>query len=156
MTGHLVLASVHANDALGVLPRLRDMGVEPYQMAAGFRGAVAQRLVRRLCTRCATPGPPTEAERMFAGALGAELPDALNHAVGCTHCRRSGFKGRTPISEAFLASDALLRAVADRAEAGAVEVLARDAGLEGMARDGLRLAFLGQTTLEEVAAAIHG
>jgi type II secretory ATPase GspE/PulE/Tfp pilus assembly ATPase PilB-like protein len=156
MTGHMVLASVHANDALAVLPRLRDMGVEPYQLAAGFRGAVAQRLVRRLCERCAAPGPPNEAEQQFARALGQALPAAVMHPAGCTHCRRSGFKGRVPISEAFLASEGLLRALADRAPAGEVAALAAEAGLEGMATNGLALALAGQTTLEEVAAAIHG
>jgi len=156
MTGHLVLASVHANDALAVLPRLRDMGVEPYQLAAGFRGAVAQRLVRRLCQRCAAPGAPTEAEQLFAQALGRELPESLMHPVGCTYCRRSGFKGRVPISEAFLANDELLRAVADREPAKRIDTLARASGLQGMAVDGLALAIAGATTLEEVAAAIHG
>lgn len=156
MTGHLVLASVHANDALSVLPRLRDMGVEPYQLAAGFRGAVAQRLVRRLCQRCAAPEAPNEAEHLFAQALNATLPDAIMHPVGCTHCRRSGFKGRLPISEAFLANDEMLRAVADRVSADVVAHLARASGLQGMAHDGLRLTLAGVTTLEEVAAAIHG
>jgi len=156
MTGHLVLASVHANDALAVLPRLRDMGVEPYQLAAGFRGAVAQRLVRRLCQRCAVAEPPTEAEQLFAEAIGRQPPERLMHPVGCTYCRRSGFKGRAPISEAFLATDELLRAVADRASARAIADLARGAGLVGMAVDGFDLAVRGVTTLEEVAAAIHG
>jgi general secretion pathway protein E len=156
MTGHLVLASVHANDALAVLPRLRDMGVEPYQLAAGFRGAVAQRLVRRLCGRCAAEATPNEAERLFAEALGRDLPETLRHPVGCTYCRRSGFKGRVPISEAFLAGEAMLRAVADRAPAAEIAALARDAGLQGMALNGFALALAGATTLEEVAAAIHG
>ncbi|WP_397422803.1 GspE/PulE family protein [Phenylobacterium sp.] len=156
MTGHLVLASVHANDALAVLPRLRDMGVEPYQLAAGFRGAVAQRLVRRLCQRCAKAEPPNEAEQLFARAVGKSLPDTLMHPVGCTYCRRSGFKGRLPISEAFLSTDELLRAVADREPSSRIEAMAKDGGLDGMAADGYRLALTGVTTLEEVAAAIHG
>jgi len=156
MTGHLVLASVHANDALAVLPRLRDMGVEPYQLAAGFRGAVAQRLVRRLCRRCAVAELPNEAEQLFAEALGRDLPETLMHPAGCTYCRRSGFKGRVPISEAFLANDTMLRAVADRASARDIDALARASGLQGMAIDGLALAVAGETTLEEVAAAIHG
>jgi type II secretory ATPase GspE/PulE/Tfp pilus assembly ATPase PilB-like protein len=156
MTGHLVLASVHANDALAVLPRLRDMGVEPYQLAAGFRGAVAQRLVRRLCQKCAAQAPPNEAERLFAAAIARDLPETLLHPVGCTYCRRSGFKGRIPISEAFLANDDMLRAVADREPASRIEALARASGLRGMAVDGFELALAGATTLEEVAAAIHG
>lgn len=156
MTGHMVLASVHANDALAVLPRLRDMGVEPYQLAAGFRGAVAQRLVRTLCSRCAAPGAPSDAERLFAAACEVELPAELLHPVGCTYCRRSGFKGRLPIGEAFLANEDLLRAVADRSAPGEIERLARASGLSGMARDGCAKAIAGLTTLEEVAGVVHG
>jgi general secretion pathway protein E len=156
MTGHFVLASVHANDALSVLPRLRDMGIEPYQLAAGFRGAVAQRLVRKLCARCATQSPTSEAEHLFARALGTDLPTTLAHSVGCTHCKRSGFRGRIPIAEAFQANESLLRAVADRQPTRDVEAIARTAGLSSMAADGLAKALAGLTTIEEVAAAIHG
>jgi len=156
MTGHFVLASVHANDALGVLPRLHDMGVEPYQLAAGFRGAVAQRLVRKLCPRCAKPGPTTETERLFVEALGEPAPDSFVHPVGCAHCKRSGFRGRIPIAEAFRSTEGLLRAVAAHASAAEIEAIAREAGLQGMAVDGLAKARAGLTTLEEVAAVIHG
>jgi len=156
MTGHFVLASVHANDAVAVLPRLQDMGIEPYQLAAGFRGAVAQRLVRRLCPRCAKEGAPTEAELLFAKAVGGEPPAVLMHPVGCTHCKRSGFRGRIPIGEAFQADDALLRAVADRQPMSQVEDIARRAGLRSMAADGFEKALAGLTTIDEVAAAIHG
>jgi type II secretory ATPase GspE/PulE/Tfp pilus assembly ATPase PilB-like protein len=76
--------------------------------------------------------------------------------VGCTHCKRTGFKGRIPISEAFQANDDLLRAVADREPARQIEEIARRAGLLGMASDGFDKAIAGVTTVEEVAAAIHG
>ncbi|WP_304172093.1 GspE/PulE family protein, partial [Phenylobacterium aquaticum] len=124
MTGHFVLASVHANDALAVLPRLRDIGVEPYQLAAGFRGAVAQRLVRKLCPRCAQMGPSTEAERLFAASIGVEAPSTLLQPKGCTTCKSTGFKGRIPIAEAFQASDEMLRAVADRRPSAEIEDIA--------------------------------
>jgi len=156
MTGHFVLASVHANDALAVLPRLRDIGVEPYQLAAGFRGAVAQRLVRRLCQACAAPGPPSESEHLFAHALGRAPPASFAHAVGCPECRSTGFRGRIPIAEAFQANDDLLRAVAEHRPAAEIEAIARAGGLKGMAQDGYDKALAGLTTLEEVAAAIHG
>jgi general secretion pathway protein E len=156
MTGHLVLASVHANDALGVLPRLRDMGIEPYQLAAGFRGAVAQRLVRRLCSKCAAEGPPTEAEVLFAKAQGVALPQELKHAAGCPACKRTGFKGRIPIGEAFQASDDLLRAVADRRPARDIDEIAHASGLGSMTLDGLAKALAGETTIEEILAAVHG
>jgi type II secretory ATPase GspE/PulE/Tfp pilus assembly ATPase PilB-like protein len=156
MTGHFVLASVHANDALGVLPRLRDMGVEPYQLAAGFRGAVAQRLVRRLCPHCTKPGPAGEVERQFAESIGQDLPETVSQPVGCTRCKGTGFRGRIPIGEAFQANDDLLRAVAERVGAAEVEIIARRGGLTDMAVDGWSKILAGLTTVEEVAGAIHG
>lgn len=156
MTGHLVLASVHANTALGVIPRLQDMGVEPYQLAAGFRGAMAQRLVRKLCLKCVEDAPPNDAERLFAQAQGVELPGEVRRGRGCPYCKGSGFKGRLPIGEAFVAGDELLRAVADRRGAEEIEAIARASGLAGMVSDGTRQALAGLTTLEEVAVAIHG
>lgn len=156
MTGHFVLASIHANDALGVLPRLRDMGIEPYQLAAGFRGAVAQRLVRKLCTHCVGPSAPTESERQFAEAIGQPAPARVFRSAGCTRCKSTGFKGRIPIGEAFQADEELLRAVAERRPAQEIAELAARAGLTGMAQDGYDKALEGLTTLEEVAAALNG
>ncbi len=156
MTGHFVLASVHANDALAVLPRLKDMGVEPYQLAAGFRGAVAQRLVRRLCPRCAAARPASEAERLFARSIGQPEPETLSGAPGCPACKQTGFRGRVPIGEAFQADDTLLRAVADREGGARIADIARAGGLRSMASDGYDKAVSGLTTLEEVMAAVHG
>jgi type II secretory ATPase GspE/PulE/Tfp pilus assembly ATPase PilB-like protein len=156
MTGHFVLASVHANSALAVLPRLRDIGIEPYQIAAGFRGAMAQRLVRKLCPRCGEDHEPNEFERLFLKSVGQDEPQRLRHARGCAHCKGTGFKGRVPIGEAFQADEALLRAVADRAPAADIERIARSAGLKDMAADGAEKALAGVTTLEEVATALHG
>jgi type II secretory ATPase GspE/PulE/Tfp pilus assembly ATPase PilB-like protein len=156
MTGHFVLASVHANDAVAVITRLRDMGVEPYQLVAGLKGAVAQRLVRRLCKRCARPGPPDDGQRLFAESLGRELPAEFSQPVGCPACKGTGFKGRVPIGEAFQASDDLLRAVADHSSPAAVAQVARAAGMKSMAEDGYDKAVLGLTTCEEVATVIHG
>jgi len=156
MTGHFVLASVHANSALAVLPRLRDMGVEPYQLAAGFRGAVAQRLVRRLCAACATLRPASEVEQLYAASLDQVAPTELLGAIGCPACKGSGFKGRLPIAEAYQADDALLRAVAEREPAARIAEIARASGLRGMASDGYDKAIAGLTTLEEVMATVHG
>jgi len=156
MTGHLVLASVHANDALAVLPRLQDMGVEPYQLAAGFRGAAAQRLVRRLCPACRSRRGPSEGEAAFAHSIGLPTPLAAFDAVGCPGCNNAGFKGRTAIGEAFLASEELLRAVADRSAPSLIADVAHRSGLGGMAADGVGKAVLGETTFEEVMAAVNG
>ena len=157
MTGHLVLASVHANDALAVLPRLQDMGVEPYQLAAGFRGAAAQRLVRRLCPLCRTPRAPNEAEIRFCETVGHERPpERVYDAVGCPACKQLGFKGRLLIAEAFLADEDLLRGVADRRPAASLADHARKSGLVGMAFEGAERAGQGLTTFEEVMAAVDG
>jgi type II secretory ATPase GspE/PulE/Tfp pilus assembly ATPase PilB-like protein len=156
MTGHFVLASVHANDAPAVVTRLRDMGLEPYQLVAGFKGAVAQRLVRQLCKRCARLGPTTESQRLFAESLGLQAPDSLMQPHGCPACKSTGFKGRLPIGEAFQASNDLLRAVAEEASPAHLAALAQEGGLKTMAEDGYDKAILGLTTFDEVATVIHG
>lgn len=156
MTGHLVLASVHANDALAVLPRLRDMGLEPYQLAAGFKGAVAQRLVRRLCPKCATTAAPTESETLYLERAGLAAPALVPKAVGCRACKQTGFRGRIPIAEAFLAEEPLLRAIADRKSGAEVEAIAKAAGWRSMMLDGLEKALAGQTTIEDVMSVVDG
>lgn len=152
MTGHLVLASIHANDALAVAPRLRDMGIEPYQLAAGFRGAMAQRLVRRLCPDC-------RVEETSGASVGVVEGRRLKRCfvpVGCPKCKGMGYRGRTPISEAFLAGEAVQRAFAEQRSPRELADMARQAGLEGMLKDGLDMVEAGLTSLEEVLAAVHG
>lgn len=156
MTGHFVLASVHANDALSVLPRLQDMGVEPYQLAAGLRGVVAQRLVRKLCTVCRIEAETDEATRLFCEEAKLERPASVFAPVGCPHCKGTGFKGRVPIGEGFLASEPLLRAIAERRSLAEVGQIARDDGLSSMLADGVTKVAEGLTTLDEVLAAVHG
>ncbi len=157
MTGHLVLASVHANDALAVLPRLRDMGLEPYQLAAGFKGAVAQRLVRRICPKCATTAPPTESEALYLERAGLTVPDQVPKAVGCRACKQTGFRGRIPIAEAFVADEPLLRAIADRKSGAEIEAIATKAsGWRSMMLDGLEKALAGETTVEDVMTVVDG
>jgi type II secretory ATPase GspE/PulE/Tfp pilus assembly ATPase PilB-like protein len=154
MTGHLVLASVHANDVLTVAPRLLDMGLEPYQLAAGFKGAAAQRLVRRLCPKCCRERAPTSLEAAFARSVLGSAPDRVQAARGCKACQGSGFRGRLAITEAFMADEAFLRAVADRAPPATLAAAAHAAGLGSMAADGAAKAAAGLTTLEEVMAAV--
>ncbi|MFZ4607963.1 MAG: GspE/PulE family protein [Caulobacter sp.] len=155
MTGHFVLASVHANDALAVVPRLLDMGVEPFQLAAGLRGVAAQRLVRRICEGCKTHRPAAEAEVMFARSIGRPEPIRTAFGSGCSACGGSGFHGRTAIGEAFLASEPMLRAIAERSSTGALAELAQAAGFQSMAIDGFGKVMAGLTTVEEVIAAVH-
>lgn len=155
MTGHFVLASVHANDALAVVPRLLDMGVEPFQLAAGLRGVAAQRLVRRICSSCSATRAPTEADLLFAASISQPAPLKVAFGKGCPDCGGTGFRGRTAIGEAFLADETMLRAIAERAPAGALADLARQSGFQAMAVDGYHKAALGLTTPGEVIAAVH-
>jgi len=156
MTGHFVLASVHANDALAVVPRLRDMGVEPYQLVAGLKGAVAQRLVRRICPRWVAQAKPTEAERLYIESFGGRAPKTLSHGAGCPHCKGTGFRGRIPIGEAFQSDEALLRAVGDGRSLEELGEIASRSRWRPMAVDGLEKAIAGLTTLDEVTGAVGG
>ena len=153
MTGHLVLASIHANDAVGVIARLLDMNIEPFQLNAAFRGASAQRLVRRLCPACREERPASAEEREIARQAQVAIPDHLAGAVGCEVCKGAGFKGRLAISEAFLTDDATLRTLTasglDRTS-DAAAALVRG----GMLYDGLTKANQLLTTYDEVIAAV--
>lgn len=155
MTGHLVLASVHANDALAVVPRLLDIGIEPYQLAAGLRGVAAQRLVRRLCPSCRTHSPSAPEDMAAYAAVGLEPPLKVWRPSGCPGCKGEGFRGRIAIGEAFLTDAPLLRAIAEGHSAEALEPHARRGGLMTMIEDGAEKAQAGVTTLAEVLAAIH-
>jgi type II secretory ATPase GspE/PulE/Tfp pilus assembly ATPase PilB-like protein len=156
MTGHFVLASVHANDALAVVPRLQDLGVEPYQLAAGFRGAAAQRLVRRVCQECRHMREATPAEAAVFAEAGLATPLRVPQARGCPACNELGFRGRVAIAEAFVANDAVLRALAGHEGSHALGDIVRAGGYCNMLADGLGKVVEGLTTLEEVAAAVHG
>jgi type II secretory ATPase GspE/PulE/Tfp pilus assembly ATPase PilB-like protein len=156
MTGHFVLASVHANDALAVLPRLQDMGIEPYQIAAGLRGVVAQRLVRKLCPACRVESEVADGARLICEKAGIDAPERVFVPVGCPQCQGIGFKGRVPVGEGFLASEPLLRAIAERRPAVEVAQIARSDGLSSMMADGIGKLGDGVTTFDEVLAAVNG
>ncbi len=156
MTGHFVLASVHANDAIAVLPRLQDMGIEPYQLAAGFRGAAAQRLVRRLCPACREAQPLSEAEHLFVRQVGFSSELRRYVGKGCPSCHGTGYRGRLAIGEAFMAGEQVLRAIADREPLSTIADVARRSGLASMALDGLEKVAAGLTTIEDVMAAVDG
>jgi len=151
MTGHLVLASLHANDALKAAPRLLDMGVERYQLAAALLGALAQRLARRLCPQCRAQRPPNAAEQTFLRAIGA--PDVLRvfDPVGCPACDGAGFKGRVALVEGFLSNEQFASAVATGEP---IERLRAHLDYAPIAIDGCRKVAAGLTTLTEVMAMV--
>jgi general secretion pathway protein E len=155
LTGHLVLSTLHTNDAVSVIPRLRDMGVEPYLLAAVLRGALAQRLVRRVCRSCARPGKPVPRERALLASHGLSAARVVR-GIGCETCNGTGFRGRTAVVELF-ASDARIEEMILRGERASVVadyLVAK--GFRGMAANGLELAAKGVTTVDEVEKAVMG
>ncbi len=150
MTGHLVLASIHANTAPAVTSRLRDMGIEAYQLAAALKGSVAQRLVRRLCPHCKREDAPSEALTAFAARLGSAVPARVFVPAGCPRCHGLGFAGRLALAEGLWADDTVLHLIATDAPADALQAHCRAHGYATMAQDGLRQIALGQTTLDEI------
>ncbi|HSJ99224.1 MAG TPA: type II secretion system ATPase GspE [Myxococcota bacterium] len=147
LTGHLVLATLHTNDAPGAVTRLVDMGIEPYLIASTLNGVLAQRLVRRLCGECKAPYEPDAAERQ---AFGAAAPERLYRAVGCGACNFSGYRGRTGIYELLVADDALRHLVHDTVEESRVREHAVGAGMIRLRDDGLRWVRDGASSLDEV------
>lgn len=133
LTGHLVLATLHTNDAPSAVTRLTDMGVEPFLLSSSLLGVLAQRLVRKLCVHCRR-----------------QDDRGLWHPVGCEHCNHSGYKGRTGIYELMVADDKIRALIHNRAAESKIFVAAEEAGLQSMRADGQRLIEAGITSPEEV------
>jgi len=150
LTGHLVLATLHAIDAPRAAPRLLDMGVEPFQLAACFRGALSQRLVRRLCPHCRRERPPSQAERH---SLGLSADAVVFDAVGCGRCLQAGFLGRIVIAEGFEATDSFLNEIRDL---GALDRAAEAALKTRLRDDGASKVRSGLTTSAEIIRALSG
>jgi type IV pilus assembly protein PilB len=155
LTGHLVLATLHTNDAPAAVTRLTDMGVEPFLTASAVDCVIAQRLARRLCKRCKTP---VEIERELLEAMSFPfglLPEdeepSFHRTVGCDRCGGSGYKGRVGVYELMVVNDQIREMVLHRASAGEIARAAeREGGMVRLREDGLLKAARGITTIEEV------
>jgi general secretion pathway protein E len=147
LTGHLVLATVHTNDAVSAVTRLVDMGVEPFLLASTLRGVLAQRLVRRLCPECRIGRAADAADREI---LGADCPPTLWQAAACPACTKNGYRGRTGIYELLTIDDELTRLIHSGAAEHALRDAARRAGFVDLRSDGLRYLASGDTTPEEL------
>lgn len=151
LTGHVVLSTLHTNDAASGVTRLLEMGVEDYLLTSTINGILAQRLVRKLCPHCqeAYPAIPELAVRFEA--IGAAPEDVeLHRAVGCDACNGTGYRGRLVITEVLLMTDHIRKAVLNHATATEIRRIAVAEGMETMYLDGLRKALDGRTTIEEV------
>jgi general secretion pathway protein E len=151
LTGHLVLATLHTNDAVGAVTRLVDMGVEPFLVASSLLGVLAQRLARRLCPVCKREHVPDAAECRL---LQIKPRDADSHpiflAVGCDACARTGYQGRSGIFELLTVDDTLRSLIHDSASEARMREHARAHGMVSLREDGLRWVRTGETSLEEV------
>ena len=149
MTGHLVLATLHTNDALGVIPRLIDIGLDRASIAGALRGIVAQRLVRRICPKCVQPiaGTLTDAETRLAGIYGIK---PRIRAEGCAHCGLTGYRGRTPVNEVFLPTPTILELVAKGSTIQELQRAATATGMRPMRDVALEKVRQGVSTLQEV------
>ena len=150
LTGHLVLSTLHTNDAVTATTRLLDMGVEPFLVSSSLEAVVAQRLVRTICKSCKEEYVP-ENPQMLPPDFGYSRKDVLHHGRGCKDCRGTGFSGRRALFEILVLNDELRELILNAAAASQLlQVACRNAGLVLMREEGWRLAREGLTTPEEV------
>jgi len=153
MTGHQVYSTLHSNSAIGAIPRLLDIGVQPDIMAGNIIGIVAQRLVRKLCLRCRTPYEPDAFERMILG-LDSSAPLTLYRAQGCEHCNNQGYKGRISVLEILKLDAELDEMIARRATARELRLAALAKGFRPLADDAIRRVAEGVTSLDEISRVV--
>jgi general secretion pathway protein E len=152
LTGHLVLSTLHTNDAAGGVTRLLDMGLEEYLLTSTVNGILAQRLVRQLCHACKQPYQPSD-ELITELRLRRFVPQGdiiLYKPVGCTLCAGVGYKGRQAIIEFLPMTDSIRKLIMAHEEAGAIQRLAIKEGMQTLYENGLSKVIQGVTTLDEV------
>ncbi|MGD9691538.1 MAG: GspE/PulE family protein [Phycisphaerales bacterium] len=150
LTGHLVLSTLHTNDAPGAVPRLRDFNVPSFAINSSLLAVLAQRLVRRVCKHCAQPDKPNPDTLRLAGI---DPSDAQNfvRGAGCPQCNNTGYRGRVGVYELLTVTPAVQRAIAQSPSPDAIAEAARAGGFQTMAHDGIDKARQGLTTLEEIS-----
>ncbi|MCD4782777.1 MAG: GspE/PulE family protein [Candidatus Eremiobacteraeota bacterium] len=148
-TGHLVLSTIHTNDAVGIINRLKDMAVVPYLISSTLIGAIAQRLVRRLCIHCREKTTVPDYLRQYLTA--EQIKDAEAYkAVGCPRCRRTGYKGRVGLFEILIISDEIRDLIERNSTTGEIYRLSRKQGMKTLLEDGVLKFLKGFTSMEEV------
>jgi len=151
LTGHLVLSTLHTNDAPGAVTRLVDMGVEPFLISSSLMAVLAQRLVRTICKKCRTPFEPTENQLSLLNLSPHDIGDKVfYYGRGCQTCNDTGYRGRKGIFELLVINDALRNLINDRAPSVVLRQKAVELGMVTLREDGLRSIFDGATTIEEI------
>jgi type IV pilus assembly protein PilB len=157
LTGHLVLSTLHTNDAPGALSRLTEMGVEPFLTSSAVDCVLAQRLARRLCKECKEPYTATR-EMLRKNDFPPEVSDrddvVLHRAKGCSRCNNTGYKGRLGLYEVMIVSEAIRRLTVERKSADEISRVAAAEGMKSLREDGIDKVLLGMTSVEEVARVI--
>ncbi len=157
LTGHLVFSTLHTNDAPGAVTRLVDIGVKPFLVASSTRCLMAQRLVRKICKKCAGPYQPTDAEMRALGITEAELKTATpQKGRGCNNCNNTGNRGRFGIFEIFVIDDEARKLIYDQVPTSVLRARAREMGMRTLREDGVRKVLAGLTTPEEVIRSTVG
>jgi type IV pilus assembly protein PilB len=153
LTGHVVLSTLHTNDAPEAITRLMDIGVEPYLISSSVIGVLAQRLVRTICPECKTSYPvdPGSLSELGENVTKSKNPIALYKGKGCKNCKQSGYYGRKGMFELFLINDRIKQLITEKAPARLIrETAVNQLGMTSLREDGLRKVLSGMTTLEEV------
>jgi type IV pilus assembly protein PilB len=151
LTGHLVFTTLHTNDSTGAVSRLVDMGVEPFMISASLEGVLAQRLVRRICTKCKTAYEPDEGVLSRLGLTPYDIGDKTFYfGKGCADCNNTGYRGRKGLYELLKVSDPIRSLINDKAPNVVLRQKAMELGMSTLRDDGLRCIFEGITTIEEV------
>lgn len=151
LTGHLVLTTLHTNDAPGAVTRLIDMGVEPFLISSTLMAVLGQRLVRTVCKKCRTPFEPTESQLSLLNLSPHDVGDKVfYYGRGCSVCNDTGYKGRKGIFELLIISEPVRGLINERAPTVVIRQKAVELGMVTLREDGLRGIFDGETTIEEV------
>ncbi len=155
LTGHLVLSTLHTNDAAGSTTRLVDMGVEPFLIASSLLGVIAQRLIRRVCVKCRAPHTPSDFELIEMGMREPPIGSQFFRAVGCPSCSNSGYSGRTVIHELMMVDDHMKSLIVRNVDAGVLKKAAIERGMITLREDGIAKVLQGITTIDELFRATH-
>jgi type IV pilus assembly protein PilB len=152
LTGHLVLSTLHTNDAPSAVSRLIEMGIEPFLVASAVDAVLAQRLARRLCERCKetyVPTPEAMIENRFPFDPDSPMP-TLYRPVGCQHCGKTGYRGRMALHEVMLVSEHIERLAVERKSSDDIKKMAIQEGMSELRNDGLEKVRMGNTAIEEI------
>lgn len=149
LTGHLVLSTLHTNSALDAIPRLTDMGIEPYLVVSSLNGVVAQRLVRKICRDCLTERQPTEMEKDIFSKNNMTV-DTVYYGKGCSSCHHRGYRGRIAVHEVLVIDETIKGMLLNQRSIADIRTYAKNEGMEFLIHDGLKKIQSGLTTMEEI------